>query len=48
MLTFSSSVRSGVYMGASVQSWPAASRAAAKVLPCRQLPQYIPPAPAAR
>src|SRR6202043_2340713 len=45
-LTLGSSVRSGVYSGSSVTSWPRATSSAASALSRRQLPQYMPPAPA--
>jgi len=46
-LTSISSVRSGVYVGTSTTSSPNSISAAASVLSCRQLPQYMPAAPAA-
>src|SRR5882724_12945307 len=42
------SVRSGENNGISVTSWPARRRAEASALSRMQLPQYMPPAPAAR
>src|SRR6187431_1599947 len=45
-LTFGSSTSVGVYTGCSVTSWPRASNSAASALSRRQLPQYIPAAPA--
>src|SRR5262245_45133718 len=45
-VTLGSSVRSGVYSGISVTSWPLAISSVASALSWRQLPQYIPPAPA--
>src|SRR5258708_23358290 len=45
-LTLGSSVRSGVYSGSNVTSWPRATSSAASALSRRQLPQYMPPAPA--
>src|SRR5713101_5983981 len=45
-LTSGSSVRSGVYSGSNVTSWPRATSSAASALSRRQLPQYMPPAPA--
>src|SRR5579862_604781 len=45
-LTLGSSVRSGVYSGSSVTSWPRVMSSAASALSRRQLPQYMPPAPA--
>src|ERR1700679_3306221 len=48
MLTSAVSVRRGVKRGISVTFWPARRRAEASVLSRRQLPQYIPAAPAAR
>src|SRR6202790_1315557 len=45
-LTFGSSVRSGVYSGSNVTSWPRATSSAARAVSRRQLPQYMPPAPA--
>src|ERR1041384_3492101 len=46
MLTFSSSVRVGVSIGTSRTSCPCLSSSAASALSRRQLPQYIPAAPA--
>ena len=45
-LTFSSSVRVGVYTGISVTSCPRVINSAASPLSRKQLPQYIPAAPA--
>src|SRR5438552_2376965 len=45
-LTFGSSVRVGVYTGTSVTSWPRAISSVASALSRKQLPQYIPAAPA--
>src|SRR5512134_339309 len=45
-LTFASSVRVGVYTGRSRTSWPRSSSSRASALSRRQLPQYMPPAPA--
>src|SRR5688500_15420465 len=45
-LTFGSSVRVGVYTGTRCTSCPCASSSAASALSRKQLPQYIPAAPA--